>query len=348
LLSTFFEASTLCIKIPLRFQLVPDSKSVILAPMLRWNGWDPLPQKFHGGSVTIGNFDGLHLGHQALFRKARETAGSGPVSVITFDPHPQAILHPGSEIRRIFPREDLVEQLPRFGVDLLAILEFTPEMAKLTADEFWSRYVSGPLKPKHVIAGHDFAFGKDRTGTLDFLKAWGKNNSASVHVVEPLKLDGEIVSSRLIRELILQGQVSEARRRLGRPFYLRGEVGRGAGRGKTIGVPTMNFTSIRQVIPKLGVYATRTLWEGCCLASVTNVGVNPTFGGDHLKVETHVLNQHLDARGKTVQIEFIERLREERKFPGIEDLKKQIKEDILKAQGVLNQYEALDVAQSKQ
>jgi riboflavin kinase/FMN adenylyltransferase len=315
--------------------------------MLRWNGQDALPQKFQGGSVTIGNFDGLHLGHQALFRKARETAGNGPVSVLTFDPHPQAVLHPGREIRRIFPREDLNEQLPRFGVDVLAILEFTPAMAGLTAEEFLSRYVSGPLKPKHLIAGHDFAFGKDRAGTLDFLRTWGKNNSASVHVVEPLKLDGEIVSSRSIRELIAQGRVSEARRRLGRPFYLRGEVGHGAGRGNSIGVPTMNFTSIRQVVPKLGVYATRTLWDGGRLASVTNVGVNPTFGGDHLKVETHVLNRHLDARGKTVQVEFIERLRDERKFPGIEDLKKQIKDDILKAQGVLDQYEALDVAQSE-
>jgi riboflavin kinase/FMN adenylyltransferase len=316
--------------------------------MLGWNGQDALSQKFQGGSVTIGNFDGLHLGHQALFRKARETAGHGPVSVITFDPHPQTILHPEREIRRIFPREDLNEQLPRFGVDLLAILEFTPAMARLTALEFWNRYVSQPLKPKHVIAGHDFAFGKDRTGTIDFLKAWGKNNSAAVHVVEPLKLDGEIVSSRSIRELIAQGRVSEARRRLGRPFYLRSEVGHGAGRGKTIGVPTMNFTSIQQVVPKLGVYATRTLWEGKFLTSVTNVGVNPTFGGDRLKVETHVLDRHLDARGKTVQVEFIERLRDERKFPGIEDLKKQIKDDILKAQGVLNQYEALDVAQSEQ
>lgn len=313
--------------------------------MQRWNGTDALSQKFQGGTVTLGNFDGLHLGHQELFRKARETGG--PVSVITFDPHPQAILQPGKEIRRIFPREDLVEQLPEYGIDLLAILPFTLEMASLTADEFWAKYVSGPLKPKHVVAGHDFAFGKNRAGTLEFLKAWGSANSCAVHVVEPLKLDGEIVSSRLIRELVAQGEMRKVSERLSRPFYLTGTVGAGAGRGNMIGVPTMNLTSIKQVIPKAGVYASLCQIDSLRLTSVTNVGVNPTFGGDSLKIETHVINHTVEARGKTVKVEFIERLRDEKKFPGIEDLKKQIKDDILKAQGVLKSYEALDIAKPK-
>lgn len=313
--------------------------------MLRWNGTDALSQKFQGGTVTLGNFDGLHLGHQELFRRARETGG--PVSVITFDPHPQAVLQPGKEIRRIFPREDLAEQLPKYGIDLLAILPFTLAMASLPAEEFWSKYVSGPLKPKHIVAGHDFAFGKNRAGTLEFLKEWSAKNDCEVHVVEPLRINGEIVSSRMIRELIVQGEVAKARERLGRPFYLIGKVGSGAGRGRTIGVPTMNLSSVEQVVPAKGVYATRAILD-VQHPSVTNVGVNPTFGGDSLKIETHVINHTVEAFGKTVKVEFIDRLREEKKFPGVEDLKKQIKDDILKAQGVLKAHEALDVAKPKQ
>lgn len=314
--------------------------------MLRWNGSDSLSQKFQGGSVTLGNFDGLHLGHQELFRKAK--AFGGPVSVITFDPHPQAVLQPGKEIRRIFPREDLLEHLPQFGIDLLAILPFTMEMASLSANEFWQKYVSGPLKPKHIVAGHDFAFGKNRAGTLEFLKEWGSKNNCQVHVVEPLKIENEIVSSRMIRELVAQGEMGKVRERLGRPFYLIGEIGFGDGRGTPIGVPTMNLALSKQVTPKIGVYASISYLDGLCLPSVTNVGVNPTFGGSLLKIETHVIGQSVDARGKTLKVEFIQRLRDEMKFSGIEDLKKQIKDDILKAQGVLKLYEALDVVKPQQ
>lgn len=303
--------------------------------MQTWERIEQSSQKFQGGSVTMGNFDGVHLGHQSLLEKAREQGG--PVILITFDPHPMQVLHPEKPLIRIFSREDLKEQLPKFGVDLLLMLKFTPEMAATSAEDFWRKYVSAPFKPKHVIAGHDFAFGRGREGSLEFLDRWSKSNGAQVHVMPALQINGETVSSRVIREKIKNGRVTEAARLLGRRFYLRGKVGTGAGRGKAIGVPTLNFEPVKEIVPAQGVYATRTRWQGNWLPSVTNIGVNPTFGGNEgLKIETHVLKGAIEARGEVLDVEFVERLRPEMKFASIEDLKKQIKSDILKANEALD------------
>ncbi len=329
--------------------MVPRPKSVILAGMQVWTGSGSLPQKFQGGAITIGNFDGLHLGHQLLLNSAREHAGTDPVVVITFDPHPLQVLQPEKKLTRIFPRADLSEQLPKYGVDLLVILPFTKELANTSADDFWLKFVSEPFKPKHVIAGHDFAFGHSREGTLNFLREWGAKNACGILVHEPLLFAGEIVSSRKIREWIAKGEMREAAARLGRPFYLRGKVGFGAGRGKSIGVPTLNFVAVNEILPASGVYVTRTLWNGRYLPSVTNIGVNPTFGGvEDIKIETHVIGHVLEVRDRTLDVQFIERLRPEMKFPGIEDLKKQIKDDILKARAVLEKYDSLDVVKPHQ
>lgn len=281
---------------------------------------------FRGSAVMVGNFDGLHRGHQALFEAARNA--SARRVLITFEPHPLQVLKPERALKRLLPREDLVERLPAFGVDLLVTIPFTLEFARQTPREFLDRCV-GVFEPKAVIAGYDFHFGKDREGSLEFLRAWG---GSRVQVVPALQVNGEIVSSRLIRERVTEGRVREAAALLGRPFYLRGEVIAGAGRGAGLGFPTLNQAVINETLPALGVYATRV--EG--RAAVTNVGVNPTFGGAHVKVETHVLDGAFEARGRVIDVAFYERLRPEMKFASVEDLKSQVAADILKARETLD------------
>ncbi|MGE0526428.1 MAG: bifunctional riboflavin kinase/FAD synthetase [Bdellovibrionales bacterium] len=288
---------------------------------------------FHGAALTMGNFDGLHLGHQTLVKTAARLPG--PTVVITFDPHPVQVLYPERRLRRLFPRADLAEQLPQYGVDLLVILRFTRDFSQLSSQQFLRAYLEAPFRPRHLVAGYDFAFGQSRSGTLASLREWSTSHGATLHQVPPVELGGEIVSSGRIRKLVENGDVPEASTLLGRPFYLRGPVGTGAGRGTKLGFPTLNQNVENEVLPALGVYATRVRWKGTALPAVTNVGVNPTFGGEsRVKVETHVLSGSIEARGEQIDVDFIERLRPELRFPGIEDLKKQIGADILKAKRI--------------
>lgn len=295
-----------------------------------WRKIDPGAAEAHRGSaLMVGNFDGLHLGHQALFAAARRAGGRR--ILLTFDPHPLQVLRPERALKRLFPREDLEERLPAFGIDLLVVLPFTLDFARLTPREFLDRCV-GPFAPKHLIAGYDFHFGKDREGSLAYLQEWGAGRGAPVEVVPALEVGGEVVSSRLIRERVNEGRVAEAARLLGRPFYLRGTVVAGAGRGAGLGFPTLNQAVVNETLPALGVYATRVAGR----RAVTNVGVNPTFGGQTLKVETHVLDGAFEARGQSIDVAFVERLRPEMKFGSVEDLKKQVALDILKAREALD------------
>lgn len=290
--------------------------------------------RFAGAVVLIGNFDGLHLGHQALLKHA--SGLNGPKVVITFDPHPLQVLRPEQGLKRLFPRADLAEQLPRFGVDLCLVLTFTPELAALSAGVFLDTYLAPLFAPAHVVAGYDFQFGQNRQGSETLLRRWCGEHGTQLHVLPPVRLDGDIVSSRRVRDFVAGGDVAMAARCLGRPFYVRGQVGRGAGRGAGIGFPTLNQIVENETVPALGVYATRTRVQGRDYASVTNVGVTPTFTTDGLvKIETHVLGQNLELRGANVDVDFIARLRPEMKFAGVPDLKKQIDQDILKAREIL-------------
>lgn len=294
----------------------------------------PVDPQFRQATVMIGNFDGLHLGHQALLSTAR--ACPGPKVVLTFDPHPLQVLQPARALKRLFPREDLAEQLPAYGVDLLLVLKFDRIFAQQSAEEFLNRYVGDVFHPAHIVAGYDFGFGKSREGSLESLRVWSESRKAKLHVLAPMKIDGEVVSSRAIRDFVTAGKVDHAARLLGRPFYLRGEVVSGAGRGATIGIPTMNQRVINETRPLHGVYATRARIHGVTYPSVTNIGLNPTFGGgEGIKVETHVVSGTIEARGQVIDVDFIQRLRPEMKFPGVEDLKKQIQSDILKARELL-------------
>lgn len=290
--------------------------------------------KFHGGVITIGNFDGLHLGHQMLLKKA--LALGKPLAVLTFAPHPVQVLYPERGLRCLFPREDLYERMPDFGVDVLAVLPFDRELASWSAQRFLQDCVWRPFAPQHIVAGYDFAFGKSREGTLQGLREWGRTKAVNIHQIEPLMLGGEIVSSRRIREALAAGRVEDVRLCLGRPFYLRGQIVSGAGRGESLGFPTLNQQVINESYPARGVYATYTLHKRQRYRSVTNIGINPTFGGQELKFETHLLNASIDLYGQSVDVEFIAFLRPELQFSDVEGLKKQIANDILKANEALD------------
>ncbi len=306
-----------------------------------WNDLNGDPGQYRGGTVTIGKFDGLHLGHQELLRRVLQ--GPKPGIVLTFDPHPMQVLQPQLGLTKIFPKADLTEQLPCYGVDLLAILSFTHELAGLTAAEFAERYI-GIFQPRQLIVGYDFAFGRKREGNIDWLKKWSAGRQVTFTVVSPIEAGGSPVSSRRVRELILQGAVDQVRPLLQRPFYLRGVVVKGAGRGRTIGVPTLNQQVENETLPAAGVYATRTKIGHQLFSSVTNVGVVPTFtDGKQVQVETHLIGVSRDSYGERVDVELIKRLRPEMKFSSVADLKKQIEKDILEAERELQADEKMDV-----
>ncbi len=288
-------------------------------------------QKFHGGVLTIGNYDGLHLGHQALLRRVQ--SAPGPRIVITFDPHPVQLLYPDRVLRRLVPREDLRERLPEFGIDLLLILPFDRALAALSPNVFLEQMVQQNCSPRQMIVGYDFAFGNGRSGSLETLQAWGKAQQVRIEVVPPLQLLGETVSSRRIRECVESGDMKTARLLLGRPFYLRGEVVSGVGRGAQIGVPTLNQKVVNETLPRAGVYASRVRVAGHQLDSVTNVGTNPTFeSGNLVKVETHIIEGAHSLRGTLVDVDLLEYLRPEQKFADGASLVTQIKLDIERAQ----------------
>jgi riboflavin kinase/FMN adenylyltransferase len=298
-----------------------------------WSEGRESGELFHHGVVTVGNFDGLHLGHQALFKKARE-AGQ-PRVLITFDPHPLQVLRPEQHLKRLFPREDLIEQLPKYGVDLLVVVPFDRKFARRSASDFLQEFLANRFKAKHIVAGYDFAFGNRREGTLQVLQDWAKERDITVDVVPPLEVAGQTISSRRIREVLVQGDVATAEQLLGRAFYLRGEVVSGAGRGSKIGIPTLNQRAVNETLPKNGVYASQVSFAGRMWSSVTNIGINPTFAGHEIKVETHVIGEKVDWHGQSIDVHLRQRLREERKFPNVKSLTEQIQTDISEALSAL-------------
>lgn len=289
-----------------------------------------------GSILTIGNFDGVHLGHRAIVKQVIEKARAKgvPSALLTFDPHPIQVLFPERKFRRLFSVQDLREQVEKLGLDILVVQKFDPEFAALTAEDFLEKKVLPALKPHELVVGHDFNFGANRSGTLDFLNDWCLKAQLSLQVQAPIAIDGERVSSRRIRDLITAGEVAQAMRFLGRPFYLEGMVEKGAGRGRTIGVPTINVRPGEFVQPRVGVYVSETEIGGLKFRSVSNLGVSPTFGPDlEIKLETHIFDFDENVYGQKVRVELLDYLRDEKKFSSVEDLKQQIANDMQTARG---------------
>jgi riboflavin kinase/FMN adenylyltransferase len=285
--------------------------------------------------LTLGVFDGLHLGHQLIMKTVVERAraiGAVP-TVITFEPHPRAVLHPESAPPLLQTFDQKVEALGVLGIEQAIVIHFDEAFSRIRAKDFLGEVVKDRLHAKEVYLGRGFAFGHNREGNIELLKRISGQLGFIADEVPEVALRGQRVSSSRIRELLLRGQVNLARRMLGRPYGVEGPVAHGAERGTQIGFPTANIHPHNRVIPRGGVYVTATLLDGQWRRSVTNIGMRPTFDdGTTTSVETHVLNWSDDLYGDVVRVRFLRRLRDEKKFGSIADLKSQIERDVSRAE----------------
>ena len=282
--------------------------------------------------LGIGVFDGVHVGHRYLLENLNRQARDKNLlsGVVTFAPHPQWVLHPHDQLPWLSSLEDRVSRLREAGVDLVAVLSFTSELASLSAREFIA-LLRKYLKMRGLVIGPDFALGKRREGDIKLLSLLGQEMGVSVDVVSFFTVDGEIVSSTLIRQALTQGDMIRIRKLLGHNFYLEGRVVSEAKRGRNLGFPTANLAvKLDQALPGNGVYATITSMGKNKLSSVTNVGVRPTFGQNARNVETYLLNYEGDLYDQVLKVEFIQKLRDEQRFASAEELEAQIKEDVEK------------------
>src|SRR5262245_13411274 len=284
-------------------------------------------------TLTIGNFDGLHLGHRRVLADlTRIAASSGTGSVVmTFEPHPLQILHPGKAPQLIVAREDKVAKIESLGVDYLMIVKFDESLSRLSGEAFVREILVGALHVQHLIVGHKFVFGHKRSGNVALLEALGREYEYTVHVIQPVEVRGSRVSSTWIRELIRSGRISQANRLLGRYFSLKGRVVSGQGLGRSVLFPTFNLEAENEIRPGKGVYATQACFGGKQHKAVTNVGTRPTVSGIGLSVETHLLEHAPAIPPSHLELQFLHRLRDEQKFPSVEQLKSQISRDIQRA-----------------
>jgi riboflavin kinase/FMN adenylyltransferase len=285
--------------------------------------------------LAIGNFDGIHLGHQAILRSAVARAQAlGAVSTaLTFDPSPRKVLRPDSAPLRLSTNAQRMDWFNSLGLEAAVILPFTLELARLSPEEFVEQILVRDLHIKTVLVGEDFHFGHKQAGNVKLLKELGTKNDFEVVIIPPVQYRGEIVSSTIIRREVAEGDVSHAGRLLGRPFALTGEVVSGTGTGRKFTFPTLNLAAEQELLPARGVYITRTFFDGetCSRRSVTNIGVRPTFNGSALSVETHLLDFQGTSAPNRIEVRFWNRLREEKKFTGPEELRTQIARDIATA-----------------
>lgn len=290
------------------------------------------PAAARGAYVTVGNFDGVHRGHQHLLArlKAGADAAGVPALAITFDPHPATLLRPdAAPVPLVWPERE-VELLLEAGATEVAVFKTGPWLLDLTAREFFDRVIREQLGARGMVEGPNFAFGHDRKGDVDTLRRWCAEAGIAFEVAPATRIDGELVSSSRIRRELLAGSVDQAARLMGRPYRLRGIVARGAGRGAGLGFPTANLVQIDTLIPADGVYAARARVAGRAdtYPVACNIGPNPTFGEQVRKVEAHLIGFAGDIYGARVELDFLRRLRDTRRFTGPDELLRQVRADI--------------------
>ena len=296
-----------------------------------------------GSCVTIGNFDGVHLGHQKLIGlTCRRARALGLVSVVlTFEPHPLRVLLGRATPPFITLLEQKLELIAAQGPDVTLVLEFTREMAGLSPEAFVRRYLVEGLNVRELFIGYDYAMGKGRSGNYETLKKLGEALGFRVERLEPVTLGDAVVSSTRIRDLVQAGEVWEARPLLGRFYQVRGQVVHGHDRGgKLLGFPTANLRLVDELVPKTGVYAVWVEVDGALLPGVANIGTNPTFGNTAVSVEAHVLNFKGDLYERDIRVHFVQRIRSERKFESLDALRERIGVDIVLAGRILEEPEA--------
>lgn len=287
--------------------------------------------------LTIGNFDGVHLGHQAILKKivsrAKEAGGSS--IVFTFEPHPLKVIAPDKDIRLITSCDEKTRLLEDAGVDAVICANFTREFAEQDPDEFVKNVLHEKIGVAEIYIGHDYAFGKGRKGTISHLKELGKRYGFYVGVIEPVVIDDAVVSSSRIRQMILDGNVDNAAKLLGRNYALTGIVVKGAGRGRKLGFPTANIELPSELIPKDGVYAVKVKKGDKAYDGVANIGNKPTFKNERFGVEAYLFDFNESLYNETLEIEFVKRIRNERAFKNAEELIAHMKDDVSAAKEIL-------------
>lgn len=295
------------------------------------------PREVRGGAVAIGNFDGAHRGHAELVRElvASARANGGPAVALTFDPHPRALLRPDASLTLLTTSADRADGLRRLGADFVVTLHTTSELLDLRAAEFFREIVLGRLGANAIVEGSNFCFGRGREGDIALLGQLCETAGVRLTVVPPVLLGGGEVSSSRIRLAIESGDVALAANLLGRPYLMRGTVGTGQRRGRTIGFPTANLARIPTVVPGEGVYAVRaTLSDDRAFAGAANLGPNPTFAEQATKIEVHLIGFSGDVYGQELRVEFLARLRDTRRFGGPAELIEQLSRDVEQAKSI--------------
>ncbi len=287
--------------------------------------------------VALGNFDGVHLAHQKIFQVAVERAKTlkGTPAAFTFEPHPLTVIAPEKAPLLLTPFDKKAALMDALGLELLICEQFTPDFAEQSAEDFFKNVLADKLGARELVVGYDYAFGKGRAGKVETLKRLGQESGIPVNVVEPVYVDGELAGSSAIRRLIGQGEMQAAAKFLGRDYSLTGSVAKGFGAGEGLGAPTANIEAPGCQLPGTGVYAAYAEVAGKRFRAVVNVGTNPTFERGRLTVEAHLLDFNDSIYGEKVEVFFVRRLRDEKKFPTPSDLAAQIQKDVEAAKTIL-------------
>lgn len=290
--------------------------------------------------LTIGTFDGVHLGHQDVVQKlvTGAHASKSEAVVLTFYPHPAVVIGKRSNPYYLTTPEERAQLLGELGVDVVVTFPFTPLTSQISAQEF-VLLLKSHLGMQHLMVGPDFALGHDRVGNIHYLSEMGKELGYNLSTIPPVEVEGQVVSSSWIRAALKQADIDLVNLLLGRPYFIQGQVVPGDGRGKSIGIPTANLSLwLERAIPKSGVYVSQAWINGQVYGSVTNIGIRPTFSSDRegLQIETHLLDFQDEIYGMEIKLEFIGHLRDEQKFSDINALVNQIHSDILQARDVLS------------
>ncbi|UCG77911.1 MAG: bifunctional riboflavin kinase/FAD synthetase [Nitrospirota bacterium] len=309
-------------------------------------GIENIKKKFPHPVVTIGNFDGVHIGHQKIFSNvlSRAKEAKGTAIAITFDPHPIRIMAPEKGVKMLTPLKEKTRLIERAGMDVLLLIDFNKEFASLRADDFIRDVLIEKLGASHIIVGHNYKFGKGKRGTTELLRRRGRKYGFKVNIIRNARRYNSVVSSSRIRSLLLRGRVCEASTLLGRSYHIEGDVISGAGRGaKILDTPTANLSTPNELVPKDGVYVVKVQIGKKIYDGVANIGINPTFGKNEISYETHLFSYCGDLYGKKLKMFFIDRLRDERAFKDPAQLKVQIEKDIETAQFILSKHKGINI-----
>ena len=300
-------------------------------------GLKSITERFPSPVLTLGNFDGVHLGHQAIFKKVVERARTigGTSIAFTFEPHPLKVLAPERSPKLLNTFHGKMKLLAASGIDVVICANFTRAFAEQHPEDFARTVLHEQLGVREVYVGYDYAFGKGREGSIDSLKESGRAYGFEVGVVEAVQVKGIVVSSSVIRELISNGRVDDAAELLGRDYMLEGEVIHGSHRGHTLGFPTANLRTANELLPGYGVYAVRASVDDRWLDGVASIGIRPTFDAGSVSIEVFLFDFDGDLYGRQMDVAFIKQLRGERKFPDANALVAQVRKDVEEAKKIL-------------